>query len=69
MLIIGLKKNQTLFFLAAAKVGGILETAIIPADFIIDNLKIQTNVINGTFRHNVKKILFLGSRTYLSCKR
>ena len=55
------EKKPNIIFLAAAKVGGILENNNYPADFIIDNLKIQTNVISSAFRHNVKKILFLGS--------
>ncbi|MBE0617602.1 MAG: GDP-L-fucose synthase [Proteobacteria bacterium] len=48
-------------FLAAAKVGGILANNSYPADFIRDNLLIQTNVIDAAFRHDVKKLLFLGS--------
>jgi GDP-L-fucose synthase len=48
-------------FLAAAKVGGILANQSYPADFIRDNLQIQTNVIDGAWRHGVKKVLFLGS--------
>lgn len=48
-------------FLAAAKVGGILANSTYPADFLYDNLMIQTNVIEASFRHNVKKLLFLGS--------
>ena len=48
-------------FLAAAKVGGILANSSYPADFLYDNLMIQSNVIEASFRHNVKKLLFLGS--------
>ena len=48
-------------FLAAAKVGGILANDMYPADFLYDNLMIQNNVIEASFRHNVKKLLFLGS--------
>jgi len=55
------EKKPDIIFLAAAKVGGILENNNYPADFIIDNLKIQTNVISSAFRHNVKKMIFLGS--------
>ncbi|MBT5432476.1 MAG: GDP-L-fucose synthase [Alphaproteobacteria bacterium] len=47
--------------LAAAKVGGILANDSYPADFIRDNLQIQTNVIDGAWRHGAKKLLFLGS--------
>ena len=48
-------------FLAAAKVGGIGGNSTYPADFIYDNLMIQTNVIDAAYRHGVKKLLFLGS--------
>ena len=48
-------------FLAAAKVGGIHANNIYPAEFIYDNLAIQTNVIHAAYTHNVKKLLFLGS--------
>ena len=48
-------------FLAAAKVGGILANDTSPADFIRDNLFIQTNVIDAAYRSGVKKLLFLGS--------
>ncbi len=48
-------------FLAAAKVGGIHANNTYPADFIRDNLQIQTQVIDAAYRHGVKKLLFLGS--------
>jgi GDP-L-fucose synthase len=48
-------------FLAAAKVGGILANQRYPADFIQDNLAIQTNVIHEAWRAGVKRLLFLGS--------
>ena len=48
-------------FLAAGKVGGIHANDSYPADFIRDNLQIQTNVIDAAHRHGVKKLLFLGS--------
>ena len=48
-------------FLAAAKVGGILANNTYPADFLYDNLMIQNNVIEASFRYGVKKLLFLGS--------
>jgi GDP-L-fucose synthase len=48
-------------FLAAAKVGGINYNAECPADFIYDNLMIQSNVIDAAYRNGVKKLLFLGS--------
>ncbi len=48
-------------FLAAAKVGGIAANNDFPADFIRDNLLIQTNVIDSAYVNGVKKLLFLGS--------
>ncbi|WP_371372135.1 GDP-L-fucose synthase family protein [Sporomusa aerivorans] len=48
-------------FLAAAKVGGIEANRTQPARFIHENLAIQTNVIHESWKHNVKKLLFLGS--------
>ncbi|KAJ0989853.1 hypothetical protein J5N97_008209 [Dioscorea zingiberensis] len=48
-------------FLAAAKVGGILANSSFPADFIADNLLIQTNVILAAHKFGTKKLLFLGS--------
>jgi GDP-L-fucose synthase len=47
--------------LAAAKVGGILANDSCPADFLRDNLAIQTNVIDAAFRYGTRKLLFLGS--------
>jgi GDP-L-fucose synthase len=48
-------------FLAAAKVGGIHANNTYPAEFIHDNLAIQTNVIHNAWKHGTKKLLFLGS--------
>ena len=48
-------------FLAAAFVGGIMANHTFRADFIYQNLQIQQNVIGESFRHGVKKLLFLGS--------
>ena len=48
-------------FLAAAKVGGILANSSFPADFIRDNLQIQTAVIDAAYRNGARKLLFLGS--------
>ena len=48
-------------FLAAAKVGGILANRDYPAEFIYDNLMIQTNIIDAAYRNGVKKLVFLGS--------
>lgn len=48
-------------FLAAAKVGGILANNTYPAEFIRDNLAIQTNIIHAAYKNNVKRLMFLGS--------
>lgn len=48
-------------FLAAAKVGGILANDTYPADFIRENLEIQTSVIDASYQAGVKRLLFLGS--------
>jgi GDP-L-fucose synthase len=48
-------------FLAAAKVGGILANNIYPAEFIRDNLLIQSNIIHAAYVNHVKRLLFLGS--------
>jgi GDP-L-fucose synthase len=48
-------------FLAAARVGGIVANNTCPADFIYQNLMIQTNVIQAAYENSVKKLLFLGS--------
>ena len=48
-------------FLAAAKVGGIHANATYPAEFIRDNLLIQSNIIDAAYRNRCKKLLFLGS--------
>lgn len=48
-------------FLAAAKVGGILANKNFPADFLYDNIMIESNVISAAYKYSVKKLLFLGS--------
>jgi GDP-L-fucose synthase len=48
-------------FLAAAKVGGILANNTYRAEFLYDNLMIESNVIEAAYRHGVKKLMFLGS--------
>lgn len=48
-------------FLAAAKVGGIMANNTYRADFLYDNLLIESNVIHQSYKHQVKKLLFLGS--------
>ena len=56
-------KNQKIdqVYLAAAKVGGIYANKNYPAEFIYENLMIQTNVIHQAFLNKVKKLIFLGS--------
>ncbi|MFH1146569.1 MAG: GDP-L-fucose synthase [Pseudomonadota bacterium] len=48
-------------FLAAAKVGGILANSTYPAEFIYDNLTIETNIIHSAFLSGARKLIFLGS--------
>ena len=55
------KEQPEYVVLAAAHVGGIMANNTYRADFIYENLQIQQNVIGEAFRHNVKKLLFLGS--------
>ena len=55
------KEKPEYVFLAAAKVGGILANNTYRAEFLYDNLMIQSNVIENSYRYGVKKLLFLGS--------
>jgi len=55
------KEKPEYVFLAAAKVGGINANNTYPADFIYNNLAIQNNVIHSALKHDVKRLLFLGS--------
>lgn len=55
------KQQPAYVFLAAAKVGGILANNTKKADFIYDNIQIQTNVIYNAWKYKAKKLLFLGS--------
>ncbi len=55
------KENPEYVLLAAAKVGGILANNTYPAEFIHDNLVIQTNVIHSAWQNSVNRLLFLGS--------
>jgi GDP-L-fucose synthase len=55
------KEKPEYVFLAAAKVGGIYANNNYPANFIYDNLLIQSNVIESSLHNNVKRLLFLGS--------
>lgn len=48
-------------FLCAAKVGGIHANQAYPADFLLQNLQIQSNVIHSAWKHGTRKLLFLGS--------
>ncbi|WP_398334230.1 GDP-L-fucose synthase family protein [Vulcanococcus sp.] len=54
-------QRPTVVVLAAAKVGGIHANSTYPADFLLENLKIQTHVIETAWRQGVKRLLFLGS--------
>ena len=53
--------KPTIVIIAAAKVGGILANSNYPYDFLLENLKIQNNIINSSFKNGVKRLLFLGS--------
>ena len=55
------KEKPEYVFLAAAKVGGIMANSTMPADFIYQNLVIETNIIESAYKNTVKKLLFLGS--------
>jgi GDP-L-fucose synthase len=55
------KERPEYVFLAAAKVGGIVANSSYPAEFVFDNLMIQTNVIHSAYLAGVKRLLFLGS--------
>ncbi len=55
------KEKPEYVFMAAAKVGGILANATYPADFIYQNLAIQTNILHAAHRSGVERLLFLGS--------
>ena len=56
------KKNKpNIVIFAAAKVGGIFANNTYPVDFLLDNLKIQNNVIENAWKNQVRRFLFLGS--------
>ena len=55
------KYHPDVVILAAAKVGGIDANFKFSGDFILENLKIQTNVIDNAWKYNIKKFIFLGS--------
>ena len=55
------KQKPDYVFLAAARVGGINANNIYRADFLYDNLMIESNIIHASYKNNIKKLLFLGS--------
>jgi GDP-L-fucose synthase len=55
------QEKPELVYLAAAKVGGIHANTTYPADFLVDNILMTTNVIDAAHKHGVEKLLFLGS--------
>lgn len=55
------KERPDAIFMAAAKVGGILANDTYPADFLYNNLVIETNIVDAAWRNGVGKVLFLGS--------
>ena len=55
------REKPQAIFMAAARVGGILANESYPAEFLYDNLIIETNIVDAAWRNNVEKVLFLGS--------
>ena len=55
------EQQPTVVVLAAAKVGGIYANNTYPADFLLENLKIQTHVLETAWRSGARRLLFLGS--------
>ena len=55
------KEKPAVVILAAAKVGGIKANNDFPVEFLLDNLRIQNNVVPAAFEHGTRKLLFLGS--------
>ena len=53
--------KPTIVIIAAAKVGGIYANSNYPADFLLENIKLQTNIIESAWKSKVKRLLFLGS--------
>ena len=53
--------KPTVVIIAAAKVGGIFANSSYPTEFLLENLKLQTNIIETSWKHKVKRLLFLGS--------
>ena len=62
------KEKPEYVVLAAAKVGGIGANIKYPAEFLMENLQMQCNVLDSAFKNNVKKLLFLGSSCIYPCK-
>ena len=56
-----INNKPTVVIISAAKVGGIFANEQFPYDFLLDNLKIETNLMELSMIHNVKRLLFLGS--------
>ena len=55
------KNKPDIVIIAAARVGGILANRNYPVNFLLENLRIQNNLIENSWKHNVKRLLFLGS--------
>ena len=55
------KEKPDYVIIAAAKVGGIVANNVYRAQFIYENMMIQNNIIHAAYKHNIKKLLFLGS--------
>ena len=55
------RNNPDVVIVAAAKVGGIYANSNFPTKFLLDNIKIQNNIIESSWKNNIKRLLFLGS--------
>ncbi len=55
------KEKPQWVFLSAAKVGGIYANNTYPVDFLLNNLQIQNNIIEASYKYNIEKLMFLGS--------
>ncbi len=64
-------KKPEIVVIAAAKVGGIVANKSYPTEFLLNNMKIQNNIIEAAWKNNVKRLLFLGSSCIFpkSCKQ
>ena len=62
-----MRNKPSVVIVAAAKVGGIFANNSNPTEFLLDNLKIQNNLIENAWKSGVKRLLFLGSSCIYPC--